>query len=115
MDAAGWDFWGMTENWELCRHIQSYFLVFRRPVLASPALPTFFESVLPFRNKKNVILAYESGVTNTIDPLAGSYFVEALTDQLEREALDTAHQSTPAMRLLPNLLAEVALYRFRRR
>jgi methionine biosynthesis protein MetW len=34
---------------------------------------------------------------------------------LEREALDTEHQSTPAMRLLPNLLAEVALYRFRRR
>jgi hypothetical protein len=34
---------------------------------------------------------------------------------LEREALNTAHQSTPAMRLLPNLLAEVALYRFRRR
>ena len=34
---------------------------------------------------------------------------------LEREALDTAHQSMPAMRLLPNLLAEVALYRFRRR
>jgi methylmalonyl-CoA mutase N-terminal domain/subunit len=34
------------------------------------------------------ILAYESGVANTIDPLAGSYFVEAMTDQLEREALE---------------------------
>ncbi len=33
------------------------------------------------------ILAFESGVANTIDPLAGSYFVESLTDQLEREAL----------------------------
>ena len=32
------------------------------------------------------ILAYESGVANTIDPLAGSYFVEALTDRLEAEA-----------------------------
>ena len=29
---------------------------------------------------------YESGVTNTIDPLAGSYFVEELTDQIEKEA-----------------------------
>jgi methylmalonyl-CoA mutase N-terminal domain/subunit len=32
------------------------------------------------------ILAHETGVPNTIDPLAGSYYVEALTDQLEREA-----------------------------
>ncbi len=32
------------------------------------------------------IIAYESGVTNTVDPLAGSYFVESLTDRLEEEA-----------------------------
>jgi len=32
------------------------------------------------------IVAYESGVTNTIDPLAGSYYLEALTDQIEKEA-----------------------------
>ncbi len=31
------------------------------------------------------IVAYESGVTNTVDPLAGSYFVESLTDQIEQE------------------------------
>ena len=32
------------------------------------------------------IVANESGVTNTIDPLAGSYYVEAMTDQIEKEA-----------------------------
>lgn len=32
------------------------------------------------------IVAYESGVTNTIDPLAGSYYVEAMTDQIEKAA-----------------------------
>ena len=32
------------------------------------------------------IIAYESGVTNTVDPLGGSYYVEELTDRLEREA-----------------------------
>jgi methylmalonyl-CoA mutase N-terminal domain/subunit len=32
------------------------------------------------------IIAYESGVTNTIDPLAGSYFVEALTNEMEKQA-----------------------------
>jgi methylmalonyl-CoA mutase N-terminal domain/subunit len=34
------------------------------------------------------ILAYESGVTDVVDPLGGSYYVEALTDQIEREILD---------------------------
>jgi methylmalonyl-CoA mutase, N-terminal domain len=32
------------------------------------------------------IIAYESGVPNTVDPLGGSYYVERLTDELEREA-----------------------------
>jgi len=50
------------------------------------ALPT--EKAVRIALRTQQILAYESGVTNTIDPLAGSYFVEALTDELEREALE---------------------------
>src|SRR5437588_600073 len=34
------------------------------------------------------IVAYESGVADTVDPLAGSYFVESLTDEYERRILD---------------------------
>ena len=34
------------------------------------------------------IVAYESGVTETVDPLAGSYYIESLTNEIEREALD---------------------------
>jgi methylmalonyl-CoA mutase N-terminal domain/subunit len=34
------------------------------------------------------ILAHESGAADTIDPLAGSYYVEALTDELEKEAFE---------------------------
>src|SRR5439155_12769403 len=34
------------------------------------------------------VIAHETGVVNTIDPLGGSYFVEHLTNQLEREAYD---------------------------
>jgi methylmalonyl-CoA mutase N-terminal domain/subunit len=34
------------------------------------------------------IIAHESGVTNTVDPLAGSYFIEQLTDRIEREAVE---------------------------
>ena len=34
------------------------------------------------------VLAYETGVTNTVDPLGGSYFVETLTKQMQQEARD---------------------------
>jgi methylmalonyl-CoA mutase N-terminal domain/subunit len=32
------------------------------------------------------VLAYETGVTNTVDPLGGSYFIESMTKQMEQEA-----------------------------
>lgn len=48
------------------------------------ALPTEQSVKIALRTQQ--IVAHESGVTNTIDPLAGSYYVEALTDQIEKEA-----------------------------
>jgi len=49
------------------------------------ALPTEEAATLALRQQQ--IIAYESGVTHTIDPLAGSYYVEWLTDRIEAEAL----------------------------
>ncbi|HLI26224.1 MAG TPA: methylmalonyl-CoA mutase family protein [Chloroflexota bacterium] len=48
------------------------------------ALPTAESAELALRTQQ--ILAYESGVADTVDPLAGSYYVEWLTDELERQA-----------------------------
>ncbi len=48
------------------------------------ALPT--EKAVRIALRTQQILAYETGVPNTIDPLAGSYYVETLTDELEAEA-----------------------------
>lgn len=48
------------------------------------ALPTEEAAKIALRTQQ--ILAFETGVPNTIDPLAGSYYVEALTDELEAEA-----------------------------
>src|SRR5271157_1564940 len=50
------------------------------------ALPTEPSALLALRTQQ--ILATESGVTETPDPLAGSYFVESLTDELERAATE---------------------------
>ncbi|RYE38708.1 MAG: methylmalonyl-CoA mutase, partial [Sphingobacteriales bacterium] len=48
------------------------------------SLPTEAAAKIALRTQQ--IIAFESGATETVDPLAGSYFVEALTDQLEQEA-----------------------------
>jgi methylmalonyl-CoA mutase, N-terminal domain len=50
------------------------------------ALPT--EEAVRIALRTQQIIAEETGVTNTIDPLGGAYFVEALTDQMEERAYD---------------------------
>lgn len=54
------------------------------------ALPTEDSVRIALRTQQ--IVAHESGVTDTIDPLAGSYYVEALTDRLEAEAMEYIQQ-----------------------
>ena len=48
------------------------------------ALPTAKAATIALRTQQ--IIAHESGVANTIDPLGGSYFIEALTNEMEEEA-----------------------------
>jgi methylmalonyl-CoA mutase, N-terminal domain len=48
------------------------------------ALPTEASALLALRTQQ--IIAFESGVTNTVDPLGGSYYIEKLTDEIERGA-----------------------------
>lgn len=48
------------------------------------ALPTEKAARIALRTQQ--VIAHESGAANTIDPLAGSYYVESLTDEMEREA-----------------------------
>jgi methylmalonyl-CoA mutase N-terminal domain/subunit len=54
------------------------------------ALPT--EDAVKLALRTQQILAYETGIANVIDPLGGSYFVEAMTDRMEREAEDLFDQ-----------------------
>lgn len=50
------------------------------------ALPSEDSARIALRTQQ--IIAYESGVAETVDPLAGSYYVEAITDRIEQEAID---------------------------
>ncbi|MEM2934672.1 MAG: methylmalonyl-CoA mutase family protein [Methanocellales archaeon] len=49
-------------------------------------LPTEHAVMVALRTQQ--IIAYETGVTNTVDPLAGSYYVEWLTDEIEKQAFE---------------------------
>jgi methylmalonyl-CoA mutase, N-terminal domain len=50
------------------------------------ALPTEFAATIALRTQQ--VIAHETGVTSTVDPLGGSYFVEALTNEVESGAWD---------------------------
>jgi methylmalonyl-CoA mutase N-terminal domain/subunit len=54
------------------------------------ALPT--EDAVQVALRTQQVLAYETGVPNVLDPLGGSYYVEAMTDELEREAEELFRQ-----------------------
>jgi methylmalonyl-CoA mutase N-terminal domain/subunit len=73
------------------------------------ALPTAESARLALRTQQ--VLASESGVADTIDPLGGSYYVEQLTDALEREAigyLDRIAELGGAARALHFFQAEIS-------
>jgi methylmalonyl-CoA mutase, N-terminal domain len=53
-------------------------------------LPTEESARLALRTQQ--IIAYETGITNTADPLGGSLYIEELTDRIERDALDYIHR-----------------------
>ncbi len=50
------------------------------------ALPTEFAATIALRTQQ--VIAHETGVTNTVDPFGGSYFVETLTNEVENGAWD---------------------------
>jgi methylmalonyl-CoA mutase, N-terminal domain len=54
------------------------------------SLPTEAAAQIALRTQQ--ITAFESGIADTVDPLAGSYFVEALTNEVEAEAWKLIHQ-----------------------
>ena len=58
------------------------------------ALPTAEAATLALRTQQ--IIAYESGLASTVDPLAGSYYVESLTNELEHRAMELIEKADAA-------------------
>ncbi len=83
------------------------------------ALPSEYAVKIALRTQQ--IIAHESGVTNTVDPLGGSFFVEAMTNRIEAQARDYFRQIEHLGGVIPALktgffqreIAEAA-YRYQR-
>ncbi|MEA2030083.1 MAG: methylmalonyl-CoA mutase family protein [candidate division Zixibacteria bacterium] len=56
------------------------------------ALPSEQSAEIALRTQQ--LLAYESGITNTVDPLAGSYYVEYLTSQIQQKVVDLMDETS---------------------
>jgi rhamnosyltransferase len=87
------DFWGLTDNDELKRHLQSYFLVFRKRVLHSKRFMDFWRSVLPYKNKWQVIYSYELGLSNWLEE--GGFIGKAV---FETKAIISSYHKARASR-----------------
>ena len=60
------DFWGITSNYDIAYHVQSYFLVFRKTVLVSSAFQKFWKEMEIQKSKKNVIKHGEVHLSQTL-------------------------------------------------
>jgi rhamnosyltransferase len=75
------DAWGMTDNDQHEWHLQSYFVVLRRRVVTSPLVRAFFASVLPYRDKLQIIRSYEIGLSRLL--IDHGFTLRALVPQAE--------------------------------
>jgi rhamnosyltransferase len=101
MSAKPCDFWGMTDNFEIRWHLQSYFLVFKRNVTHSDSFRLFWNSVLPYRNKSAIVSSYELGLTSFLVDSGfqpGAFLpTEAWSSWLWRRRMDLERRWNPTL------------------
>lgn len=102
------DFWGMTDSHQFDWHLQSYFLVFRRPLLQSEAFAEFWERMLLHATKAQTIRSYELGLTQWLRqagfrgvPLIGT---ARFTPEWRKRLWPRAWKMNPTARYAPELL-----------
>jgi len=61
-----YDFWGITDSYEIDYHIQSYFMVFDNKILKDKYFQDIWKNYKVFRKKRNIILNYELGLSRIL-------------------------------------------------
>lgn len=73
MNQQGYDFWGITECYQIKPHIQSYYVNFTRNVLQSSAFQSFWSNYKHIKDKKKLIVKYEVSLTQILYKAGFSY------------------------------------------
>jgi rhamnosyltransferase len=66
MQSQKCDFWGITDNTDMGYHIQSYFMLVKKPILQSDTFKNFWEQVEVLNNKDEIIKRYEIGFSQSL-------------------------------------------------
>ncbi len=56
------DFWGITKSYYFSKHLQSYFVCYRKPVIGDVIFRQFWQSLEEIHNKRQLIKTYEAGI-----------------------------------------------------
>lgn len=75
MDDSLCDFWGLTESYEIARHVQSYFLVFRKKLLDAEVFLRFWDTLEALESKRDIVERYEVGLSQEL--LAADFSVDS--------------------------------------
>jgi len=72
------DFWGITKNYEIKAHIQTYFIVFKKRVFMSNSFLHFFNNIHPHATFWDVVINYELQLNYLLQVLVGIAFMKTL-------------------------------------
>lgn len=91
LDYGKADIWGLTENWQVRYHLQSFFLAFGPKAIHAEAFRKFWRGVRPVPSKFYIVKEYEVGITQAMIKgglsCAALWSYEALIKLVNREAL----------------------------
>lgn len=71
------DFWGITDSMEIAYHLQSYFIVFKKPILQSLSFLYFWDKLKILEDKNEIIKQYEVGISQVL--LSQNYISQVYT------------------------------------
>ena len=93
------DFWGMTSSNEISPHVQSWFVVFERPVITSGLLHAFWRAMEPVSSRFDVIRRYEVGLSKLL--LTGGLRMGSYLRLTPRAAITAELRHRVALERLP--------------
>lgn len=86
-----YDFWGITDSYEIHHHLQSYFMVFNQNVVSSDTFKNIWKTYRVYKIKRNIILQYEIGLSQKL--LINGYSMGAYCPYSELETTQVCNAS----------------------